>query len=59
MNGDGCGKSEYPSESRARQVARKRMRDNHTVILRPYRCKACGMWHLTSKPDKFRRRPED
>lgn len=51
----GCGKSEYPSESRARQVARKRMRDNHTVILRPYRCKVCGFWHLTSQVDKFKR----
>lgn len=51
-----CGKNQYPSFRFASDVARKRMRDNHTVVLRPYRCKRCGMWHLTSQPNKFKER---
>ena len=50
-----CNKSEYPSESRAREVAHKRMRDNKTVILRPYFCGKCGHWHITKSVDRFGR----
>lgn len=51
---EGCGKNSYPSRSFAVDVARKQMRDNHTVVLRPYLCKKCGHWHITKQPDRFR-----
>ncbi len=54
-----CGKNSYPSQSFALDVARKRMRDNHTVVLRPYLCKRCGHWHITKQQDKFRHTPEE
>lgn len=50
-----CGKNSYPSYAFAQDVAKKRMRDNHTVVLRPYLCKRCGHWHITKQVDKFRR----
>lgn len=54
-----CGKNAYPSFAFAQDVARKRMRDNHTVVLRPYLCKRCGHWHITKQPDKFKHRHEE
>lgn len=49
-----CEKNAYPSRSRALKVARHRMHDDHTLILRVYLCKRCGHWHLTHQPDRFR-----
>ncbi len=54
-----CGKSPYPSKTRAETVAHKRMRDNRTLELRVYLCKACGMYHLTHTEDKWKRNRED
>lgn len=51
---DDCGKNSYPSRSFALDVIRKRMRDNHTVVLREYLCKRCGHWHITSQVDRFK-----
>lgn len=53
MSGD-CTKNKYSSESMARAVAHKRMRDNRTIILRPYFCGRCGHWHITKQPDRNR-----
>ena len=55
LAGDGKPKGIYPSESRAREVAHKRMRDNKTLVLRPYFCGRCGHWHITGQPDRFKR----
>lgn len=54
-----CEKNSYPSMGFAQKVARKRMHDNRTLILRPYLCKRCGHWHLTHQPDRFRSEPEE
>jgi hypothetical protein len=54
-----CGKLPYKSESIARQLAHRRMKENRTVILRPYFCNRCGHWHITHQEDRFRVSEED
>ena len=49
-----CTKCAYPSESMARKIAQRRMKEDRYLILRAYRCPACGLFHLTSKEDRFR-----
>ncbi len=48
-----CPKSGYPSERIAQEHLTKRVRQNRTLDLRVYHCRACGKWHLTSKPDRY------
>lgn len=54
-----CTKNGYKSEAFARKIAKRRMRDDHTIELRVYRCQTCGLWHLTHQPNKFRRDRDD
>lgn len=53
-----CGKNRYPSQASARKHAQRRMKDDHSVVLRVYYCNKCGFWHMTKQPDKFRARDE-
>ena len=46
-------KATYPSRARAEAVAHHRQRDNRTLVLRSYLCPSCGLWHLTSKDDRW------
>lgn len=48
-------KAAYPSQRKAMDHARRRMRDNRTLELRAYRCPECGKWHLTHVPDRHER----
>jgi hypothetical protein len=48
-------KHAYPSERKALDYAKRRMRDNRTLELRAYRCQHCGRWHLTHVPDRFQK----
>jgi hypothetical protein len=45
-------KHAYHSKKEADHVIRIRVKDNPTLVLRSYRCQHCGLWHLTSKPDR-------
>ena len=45
-----CPKSGYPSERIALDQFAKRSSQNRTLDLWVYHCRACGKWHLTSKP---------
>lgn len=48
-------KNAYRSKPLAWAAVQKRLRDNPTIYLRIYVCSACGMYHLTSKLDKYRK----
>lgn len=53
-------KQAYLSWKKAVIVARLRMRDEDGLFLRPYRCRQCSRWHLTSNQGfrtRQRRRP--
>ena len=54
-----CPKSGYPSERIAQEHLTKRVRQNRTLDLRVYHCRACGKWHLTSKPDRYPPQPDE
>lgn len=51
-----CEKSGYPSRRKTEEHIRKRLKDNPTLDLRAYLCPKCGLWHMTSKADRFPRR---
>lgn len=44
-------KLSYESKEEALIAASRAGRQGETVALRAYRCRYCGKWHLTSKPD--------
>ena len=54
-----CDKNGYRSQEFARKIAKRRMRDDHTIQLRVYRCHLCGLWHLTHQPPWSKRKRED
>jgi hypothetical protein len=41
-------KRQYPSRAKAARKART-LKQNLRVVQRPYYCRFCGAWHLTSK----------
>lgn len=51
-----CHKHPY-TRARAYEVIRRVEHERpHTKgTLRPYFCPACGKWHLTKQPDRFKR----
>jgi hypothetical protein len=49
-------KAGYPTERIAQEHLTNRLRQNRTLDLRVYHCKACGKYHLTSKPDRYAQR---
>ena len=54
-----CPKSGYPSERIALDQFAKRSSQNRTLDLWVYHCRACGKWHLTSKPDRYAPQPDE
>ena len=54
-----CPKSGYPSERIAQEQFAKRVPQNRTLDLWVYHCRACGKWHLTSKPDRYPPQPDE
>ena len=49
-----CSQHPY-SRARAYELKQRREKANHTLVLRVYFCPECGKYHLTSKPDRFKR----
>lgn len=45
------GKATYPTRAVAKVVAKKLKRRGYSYLpkLRPYQCRECTQWHLTSK----------
>jgi hypothetical protein len=50
-------KVRYPSKSRAqREAKRKKRLGRPPTVMEPYRCLACGDWHLTNRSQSTARK---
>lgn len=45
-------KFQFPSRKAAERGIKSRLRKNPTLYLRAYLCNVCGLWHMTSQPDR-------
>ena len=53
LDANGKPKDRYGSRRKATEHMEKRLRENPTLYLRVYHCSACGLWHMTHKPDRY------